>query len=98
MTQVRGLAFGIKCDFYGLSARAKNCSAVIYLIEAARRVELLWRKLARVMLSLMKYDDASWHYGADNFPKELPQRVGATHTGMFVAWTMLSGIPANLRS
>lgn len=40
----------------------------------------------------MKYDDASWHYGADNFPKELPQSSGATHTGMFVAWAMLSGL------
>jgi hypothetical protein len=39
----------------------------------------------------VKYDDASWHYGAENFPKELPQSAGAIHTGMFVAWAMLSG-------
>lgn len=40
----------------------------------------------------MKYDDASWHYGANNFPKELPHEAGATHTGMFVAWALLSGL------
>lgn len=40
----------------------------------------------------MKYDDASWHYGADNFPKELSEEAGATHTGMFIAWTFLSGL------
>lgn len=40
----------------------------------------------------MKYDDASWHYGADNFPKDLPAEAGATHTGMFVAWAFLSGL------
>lgn len=40
----------------------------------------------------MKYDDASWHYGADNFPKDLPDEAGATHIGMFVAWALLSGL------
>lgn len=44
----------------------------------------------------MKYDDASWHYGADNFPKELPQSSGATHVGMFVAWAVLSGMAGEL--
>ena len=39
----------------------------------------------------MKYDDASWHYGGD-FPKDLPDEAGATHTGMFVAWALLSGL------
>jgi hypothetical protein len=39
----------------------------------------------------MKYDDASWHSGGD-FPKELPQSAGAIHTGMFVAWALLSGL------
>ncbi len=39
----------------------------------------------------MKYDDASWHYGGD-FPKDLPDAAGATHTGMFVAWALLSGL------
>ncbi|WP_312900093.1 DUF7832 domain-containing protein [Chryseobacterium taichungense] len=31
------------------------------------------------------YDDASWHYGGD-FPEELPEKNGATHTGMFLVW------------
>lgn len=44
----------------------------------------------------MKYDDASWHYGAKNFPKHLPQGAGATHTGMFVAWAFLSGLAGAL--
>lgn len=40
----------------------------------------------------MKYDDASWHYGADNFPENLPEEAGGTHIGMYVAWAMLSGL------
>ena len=39
----------------------------------------------------MEYDDASWHYGGD-FPKDLPKEAGATHTGMFLAWAVLSGL------
>jgi hypothetical protein len=39
----------------------------------------------------MKYDDASWHYGGD-FPKDLPDESGATHTGMFLAWCLLRGL------
>jgi hypothetical protein len=39
----------------------------------------------------MKYDDASWHYGG-NFPKNLPIEAGATHTGMFLTWALLSGL------
>jgi hypothetical protein len=37
----------------------------------------------------VKYDDASWHYGG-NFPKGLPERAGATHIGMFVAWMIVN--------
>ena len=44
----------------------------------------------------MKYDDASWHYGADNFPKDLAEAAGATHTGMFVAWALLSGLSGSI--
>lgn len=40
----------------------------------------------------MKYDDASWHYGADNLLKDLAEVSGATHTGMFVTWALLSGL------
>jgi hypothetical protein len=39
----------------------------------------------------VKYDDASWHYGGD-FPTDLPAEAAATHTGMFVAWALLSGL------
>lgn len=39
----------------------------------------------------MKYDDASWHCAGD-FPKDLPEAAGATHTGMFLAWALLSGL------
>ncbi|WP_116812883.1 hypothetical protein [Steroidobacter cummioxidans] len=44
----------------------------------------------------MKYDDASWHYGADNFPKDLAEESGATHAGMFVAWALLSGLAGSI--
>ncbi len=43
----------------------------------------------------MKYDDASWHYGGD-FPKDLPNEAGATHTGMFVAWALLTGLAGDV--
>lgn len=43
----------------------------------------------------MKYDDASWHYGG-KFPKDLPIEAGATHTGMFVAWALLSGLAGEI--
>lgn len=34
---------------------------------------------------MTKYDDASWHYGGD-FPAELSEKNGSTHTGMFLNW------------
>lgn len=43
----------------------------------------------------MKYDDASWHSGGD-FPKDLPSEAGATHTGIFLAWALLSGLAGEL--
>lgn len=43
----------------------------------------------------MKYDDASWHYGGD-FPDDLPDEAGATHTGMFLAWAVLSGLGSEI--
>jgi hypothetical protein len=45
----------------------------------------------------MKYDDASWHYGGD-FPEDLPREAGATHTGMFVAWALLSGLGGEMHA
>jgi hypothetical protein len=44
----------------------------------------------------MKYDDASWHYGADNFPQGLDNAAGATHIALFVAWCMLNGLAGAL--
>lgn len=40
----------------------------------------------------MKYDDASWHSGAKNFPTDLLPDSAATHTGLYVAWAMLAGL------
>jgi hypothetical protein len=40
---------------------------------------------------MAKFDDASWHWGADNFPDDAPQENGATHIGMFVTWTIERG-------
>ncbi len=40
---------------------------------------------------MSKYDDASWHYGGD-FPKELPEKNSATHTGMFLNWCIHKGL------
>jgi hypothetical protein len=39
----------------------------------------------------MKYDDASWHYGADSFPKDQPEEFGATHIGLFLRWCFVKG-------
>ena len=44
---------------------------------------------------MTKYDDASWHYGGD-FPHDLPDEAGATHTGMFLAWALLAGLAGEL--
>ena len=45
----------------------------------------------------MKYDDASWHYGGD-FPRNLPNKAGATHIGLFVAWCQLNDLGSNLHN
>ncbi len=45
----------------------------------------------------MKYDDASWHFGADNFG-DLPEINGYTHTGTFVAWAMLNDLAGELHT
>jgi hypothetical protein len=39
----------------------------------------------------MKYDNASWHFGG-NFPKDLTEDAGFTHTGLYVAWAVLAGL------
>lgn len=42
-------------------------------------------------ITYMKYDDASWHHGADNFPKASPEELGATHIGLFLRWCFVKG-------
>ena len=32
------------------------------------------------------YDKAKWHYGAKNFPTNLPMENGATHIAFFLRW------------
>jgi len=46
----------------------------------------------------MKYDDVSWHTGAEDYPKHLGQHAAATHTGMFLAWALLSGLGGALHT
>ncbi|NOT38921.1 MAG: hypothetical protein HOP13_00340 [Alphaproteobacteria bacterium] len=46
---------------------------------------------------MVKYDDASWHYGGD-FPEDLPDEAGATHIGMFVACALLEGLGSELHT
>jgi hypothetical protein len=45
----------------------------------------------------MKYDDATWHSGGD-FPEDLPPEAGATHTGMYLAWALLSGLGGRIHT
>lgn len=40
-------------------------------------------------------DRADWHYGADNFPDDVPWENGATHIGMFVRWAIERGLFAS---
>jgi len=46
----------------------------------------------------VKYDDASWHYGAEKFPSDLSAEAGGTHIGMFVAWAMLNGLAGSIHT
>ena len=39
----------------------------------------------------MKYDDASWHYGADGFPTSSPEEYGAVHIALFLRWCFQKG-------
>ena len=40
----------------------------------------------------MKYDDVSWHTGAEEWPQGLAPEAAATHSGMFLAWALLEGL------
>src|SRR4051812_44179825 len=44
---------------------------------------------------MTKFDDASWHWGADDFPKDTPEENGATHIGMFLTWAIERGLFAD---
>ena len=46
----------------------------------------------------MKYEDVSWHYPADEYPKDLPEEAAATHTGMFLAWALLGGLGGEIHT
>lgn len=37
-------------------------------------------------------DKADWHYGADDFPDDVPEENGATHIGWFVRWAIERGL------
>ena len=39
----------------------------------------------------MIYDDATWHHG-DHFPRDLPPEAAATHSGLFLAWALFTGL------
>lgn len=43
----------------------------------------------------MKYDDASWHYKGNKYPKGMDERQGAVHIAFFFVWAMEAGIVAN---
>ena len=43
----------------------------------------------------MKYEDVSWHNGAEDYPKDLPPAAAGTHTGMFMAWALMSGLASS---
>ena len=42
-------------------------------------------------MKIVKYDDASWHYGG-TYSSDLPPEAAATHIGMFLAWCLLQGM------
>ena len=46
----------------------------------------------------MKYEDASWHSGADDYPKDLSAQAAGTHSGMFLAWALLGGLGSSLHA
>ena len=37
-------------------------------------------------------DRADWHYGAGDYPRELPPENGGTHIGMYLAWVVQQGL------
>lgn len=39
----------------------------------------------------MKYDDAAYHYGAENFPKNVPLENGGVHIALFMKFCFRKG-------
>lgn len=35
---------------------------------------------------MLIYDKIDWHYGADDFPRELDDKSAGTHIGLFLTW------------
>lgn len=46
---------------------------------------------------MVKYDDASWHYGGD-FPSDLPDEAGGTHAAMFLCWALHTNLGGELHT
>jgi hypothetical protein len=46
----------------------------------------------------MKYEDASWHNTADDYPKDLGAEAAATHIGKFFAWALLGGLGSTMHA
>lgn len=44
----------------------------------------------------MSYDKADWHYGAEDFPEDLPVEAGGVHIGMFLAWALTRGLAGEI--
>ena len=44
---------------------------------------------------MTKFDDMSWHAGADDFPEDAPEENAATHIGMFLTWAIDKGLFAD---
>jgi hypothetical protein len=40
----------------------------------------------------VKYDDAAWHYGAENFPMDQPESHGFVHIGFYFTWAAERGL------
>jgi len=49
------------------------------------------------LVTRMKYDDISWHYGGE-FPADLPRSAAGIHIGMFVTWATLAGLGGELHA
>jgi len=44
----------------------------------------------------MAIDRMDWHYGEDNYPKDLPPENGGTHIGMYLAFVFSQGMAGEI--